>query len=310
LPVLGEFCRWVNEEVGGNGPLPELDHGGYGERVAGSLNRHFAEDRQKGGLRISSMGKPAVLQALAKLGYTELEPKGKMRWTFHLGDIYEHFAGLMLETYGYTVLCDQMDPEATLVKYEGVSGHYDFLVKTPEHPVLLVEVKTMGPGYARKFRKTPNDARGYITQLAMYQAALSEQYGQVVPAVWLCLDKGTGETFYVEPFPGLFQGALARVSTVVPLLGRVKSEDDILAPKGLFQAPPAQAEVYRRKQTGHFILPENMIYSPFASAFYDLEPGLNGYGSPQRYVVGMKGPDSMKKELARLVDSGEVIKNA
>jgi hypothetical protein len=24
----------------------------------------------------------------------------------------------------------------------------------------------------------------------------------------------------------------------------------------------------------------------------------------------MKGPDSMKKELARLVDSGEVIKNA
>lgn len=307
--MLADFCRWVNEEVGGQGPLPSLDHGSYGDRVAGSLNRHFAEDRQKGGLRISSMGKPAVLQALAALGYTELEPRGKMRWTFHLGDIYEHFIGLMLETYGYTILCDQMDPEATYVETLGVGGHYDYLVQTREEPALLVEVKTMGPGYARKFRKTPNDARGYITQLAMYQAALSEQYETQVPAVWLCLDKGTGETFFVEPFPGLFQGALARVEMVVPLLRKVKSEDDVLAPRGLFQAPPPQAEVYRRQQTGHFILPESMMYSPFAPAFYDLEPGLNGYNSPQRYVVGMKGPEAMKKTLEKLVMYGEVIKN-
>lgn len=308
--MLADFCHWVNEEVGGNGPLPELDHGSYGDRVAGSLSRHFAEDRQKGGLRISSMGKPAVLQALAALGYTEIEPRGRMRWTFHLGDIYEHFVGLMLETCkGYDVLCDQMDPEATYVEYAGVGGHYDYLVKTPEYPLVLVEVKTMGPGYARKFRKTPNDARGYITQLAMYQAALSKQYDTIIPAVWLCLDKGTGETFFVEPFPGLFQGALARVEMVIPLLQKVKTEDDVLAPKGFFQAPPAAPEVYRRNETGHFILPENMMYSPFASAFYDLEDGLNGYNSPQRYVVGMKGPEAMKKELARLVDEGKVVKN-
>jgi hypothetical protein len=307
--MLTDFCRWANEEVGGEGPLPEMDHGSYGERVGQSLERHFAEDRQKGGLRISSMGKPAVLQALATLGYAELEPRGKMRWTFHLGDIFEHFVGVLLETYGYKVLVDQMDPEATFVETAGVGGHYDYLVKTPEYPVLLVEVKTMGPGYARMFRKRPDDARGYITQLAMYQAALSQQYKSDIPACWLCLDKGTGEIFEVEPYPGLFEGALARVKQVVPLLNRVKSEDDVLAPKGFFQAPPAKPEEYRRSATGHFILPDNMRYSPFSGAFYSLEDGMNGWNKPTKYVTGLQGAQGMKQELARLVETGEVLKN-
>ncbi len=298
--MLEDFCRFLNEEVGGHGKLELPTDWDYGTAMQKSLERHYAEDRQKDGLRISGMGKPAVVQALMKLGYGEPEPRGKMRFIFHFGDMYELWLGVMLRVYGFEVLGDQMEDEATFITSRGIGGHYDYLIGEGDDKLLL-EVKTMSEGYARNFKKDPNDERGYLTQLAMYWDGL----GKEVPAAWLCFNKGTNEAFYVEPHIDAMEGALQRVDRVLPRLKALTHEDEVLE---VFQAPPPELEKYRRSETGAYVLPGSMKWSPFAPAFYHLEEHPNKYGRTVKYVVGMKNTDEMKTEIDRLLGTGVIVR--
>src|SRR5215217_1359678 len=164
---LTDFCNWLNNEVGGNGPLPNLLHDDYGAALAGSLNKHFAEDRERGGLRMSSIGKPATLLALAKLGYSEPEPRGKSRIIFHIGDVFENLLEVLMQSYGIEILESQ-----TELSLFGLTGHLDYVIRSPvTGEPIVVEAKTMNSNYTRKWKKTQDNDRGYVTQLAMYTAA-------------------------------------------------------------------------------------------------------------------------------------------
>jgi hypothetical protein len=210
---LSDFIDYMNNDVGGNGPLPDLLHGNYGTEVGKSLERHFVEDRQRGGVRMSNVGKPATLLALAKLGYTEPEPRGKLRFIFHFGDIFENFLEVMLQSYGIEILESQEVCTYTSKSGIQMDGHLDYIIKSPVtgEPV-IVEAKTMSVGYARMFRKFPDDDRGYVSQLSLYASSKG------LDATWVCMDKGDSSLFELPLEKGLMIPSLDRVEKVVQVL--------------------------------------------------------------------------------------------
>lgn len=296
-----DFVRWFNEEMGGSEQIPLVKNEGvqktFGQAMEQSMFRHFGEDRQRGGLRMSSIGKPAVVQALAKLGYTELEPKGKSRIIFMTGDYFENALDCLMQMYGIDIL--EGGQEA--LKYLGITGHPDFIVKSPVtgEPV-VVEAKTMSSNYARMFKKEQDDSRGYLSQLAMYRAATGHD------ATWLCFDKGSSDLFEIEPNVGELEGALHRASQVIERMDRVKSLDDVLS---TFRIPPPRPEKFRNAMTGRMIAPTSLSFSPFKTALYKITTDLNGYKKETDYVDDMADTEHMKNELEFLVDNGVVAYN-
>lgn len=294
--MFDDFIQWFNEDVGEqelNGPVHlDLDF---------SFERHFVHPRQEPGVRMSSLGKPAMLIALQKLGYIEPDPKGKLRYIFFLGDVFENVLGKMLEAYGYNVLSDQtVNPDDTKVKWRGITGHYDFVVEVDGVPT-LVEAKTMSANYARTFRQMPNDDRGYLTQLALYSAATG------LPAVWLCMDKGSGEIFQVTPNPVLLQQALLRAEKVLDRLGEVETLEDAFR---VFRPPPGRPEVYRKQETGRLLVPQSLSWSPFKTALYKITQDINGYNKMTDYVEDYADAEHARQELQFLVETGKVVKDA
>lgn len=297
---LTDFVNWINKEVGGEGPLPELLNASYGEAMSQSLHRHFAEDRQKGGVRMSNLGKPATLLALAKLGYVEPEPKGKSRFIFHLGDVFENFLEVMLQAYGIEILDSQQE-----VNFMGIIGHLDYIIKSPVtgKPV-IVEAKTMSQNYSRLFSQKTDDDRGYVTQLALYAN------GTGLDATWICFNKGTSELFEVETNPGLFVVSLVRAQDVLNRLANVNTLEDVLHTSGgYFRPPPPQEEKYKGQLTGKRLLPVTFKLSPFKSVLYKITEGMNGYKKDTLYVDDYADVEHMRRELDFLVDTGQLIYN-
>ncbi len=292
---LTDFCDWLNNRVGGEGTLPDIKAGDYGTAMRQSLWRHYAEDRQRSGVRMSNLGKPAIFLALAKLGYIEPEPKGKSRYIFHVGDMYENFIEVMLQLYGIEIL--QSQPELT---WEGIKGHGDFIIKSPvTGEPLVVEVKTMSENYHRMFTRELNDDRGYITQLGLYMEATG------LDGTWLTLNKGTNETTEIAPDRSLFQDSITRVRKVIRNLERVHTLDDVLTN---FRPPPPRAEKYRKAETGRYLLHPSVSMSCFRSALYKLTDDVNDYGKPTKYVTDIADTEHLRKQLDFLVESGAVMK--
>ncbi len=292
---LTDFVHWLNYEVGGEGKLP-IDDGSFGKAMEDSIQRHYAEDRQKGGVRMSNLGKPAVLLALAKLGYAEPEPRGKMRYIFMNGDFFENWLEIMLKVYGIEILESQ--PE---VSYMGVDGHADFIIKCPHcDKPLIVEAKTMSENYHRMFTKEPNDDRGYITQLAMYSHSTGYD------STWITLNKGTNEVTEIEPNPGILSASLQRASNVLGRLDRVKVLEDVLEQ---LRVPPGRPERFRNQQTGKLLMQPSIAYSKFATALYKLSQGINGYGKPTYYIDDIADTEHMKRELDFLVANKVLVKD-
>lgn len=297
---LQDFVNWMNNEVGGEGPLPNLLHGDYGQAMSESLARHFAENRQKGGVRMSNLGKPATLLALAKLGYVEPEPKGKSRFIFHIGDVFENFLEVMLQAYGIDIVDSQAE-----VNYMGVVGHLDYIIKSPVtgKPV-IVEAKTMSQNYSRMFSQKTDDDRGYVTQLALYS------HGMDMDATWICFNKGTSELFEVETNPGAFMASLHRAQDVLNRLENVKTLEDVLHTSGgYFRPPPPQEEKFQGKLSGKKLLPVTFKLSPFRSVLYKITEGINGYKRDTIYVDDYADVEHMRRELDFLVETGQLIYN-
>lgn len=291
MDKLEEFANWLNEDVGGEGKLPDLKHGSYGEAMGQSLARHYSEDRQKGGLRMSSMGKPASVIALEHLGYSEPEPRGKSRLIFHTGDMFENFLEVMLQTYGIEIISSQGE-----VSYKGIKGHYDYIVNLGGQHV-VVEAKTMSANYAKQFKRGVNDVRGYLTQLSLYWSAT------MLPAVWVCLDKGTNEVFIVEPIEEEMYDALSRVDNILGRIDKINTIEDVFKQT---QVPPARPEVYKGSETGRLLLPTSMSYSTYKHALYKLVDDYNGYGKFTTYVEDVADNNHMRENLDRMVENGEL----
>jgi hypothetical protein len=296
---LTDFIKYMNNDVGGNGPLPNLLHGDYGTAIGQSLERHFVEDRQRGGVRMSNVGKPATLLALAKLGYSEPEPRGKLRFIFHLGDIFENFLEVMLQSYGIEILESQSECSYTSSSGITMDGHLDYIIKSPVTGVpVVVEAKTMSAGYSRTFRKYPDDNRGYVSQLSLY----AESKG--LDATWVCMDKGDSSLFEVPLDYDTIEPSLQRVEKVLERVAQVDSISDVLK---VFRAPPdLKAEVYQKQPTGKYFVPAALKWSPFRHALYKISVEYNNYGKETEYVEDFADTAYMKDMLDKLVETGEI----
>lgn len=238
------------------------------------MKRQF-EIRQKESksLRISGLGKPAVLQALSWLGHEQESVSFQSKMRFFDGDVFEAQIVALAKSIGINITDDQLE-----VRFEGVKGHVDGIFEGK-----LVEIKTANDNFFKAVQRTPLalEDRGYLTQAGCYCAGLGlEDY------LFLLKNKNTGELFEVEGKPD--RELVSRAGRVIHKIQGMKNAEDILAPESGIRAPVPVKEFYKKEETGKFLLPQAMAYSPYRSAFYDLRTGKNGYNKDTEYCVGVK----------------------
>lgn len=298
MQELENFCHWFNSEIGSGNKIPSVVVDGeettFGNAMQQSIIRHYSNDRQRGGLRMSSMGKPACVIALNHLGYSEPEPVGKSRFIFMTGDFFENALEIFLKMYGFNIL----DTQGT-VTHNGITGHYDYVVEVDGRPV-LVEAKTMSDNYSRQFQRGPDDVRGYMTQVALYRSGL----GGDMDVAWLCLNKGNGEVFMIEPDYDELDVALLRVDNILSRIYKVEELDDVFK---YFKVPPPRPEVYRGAQTGKHLVPTSMSYSVYKNALYKLNEEPNGYNKMTTYVEDFADTEHLKRGIEHLMKTGEIV---
>lgn len=279
--VTGDWATRAMKEDFGGGDIAKI----YGNRVGLSMQRQLLDEHDGKGLRISQLGKPAVLQAcqlphiseeLRALGLETRERKDlRMMELLHRGDQWEEWVIALLQLYGCGAAKTQQE-----VEYMGVKGHIDFVLEGMGNvPYVLVEVKTMSGRYFDQFTRQPNDDRGYITQLTCYKEALG------LPAVWLCLDKSTHNVAVVQhPGDEATEAVKFRLSNLVPKMKLVSCLEDVFK---LFNLPPGIPEVFKRNETGRLLVHPAMRYSPLRFLFYKISQELNGYGKNTEYIIGV-----------------------
>lgn len=300
--TLLRYVKWFNEEMGSSPLVGELDVAAFGESLGESIRRHFVTPERRNEVSISNLGYPAVVTALRKLGYREREPVGKVRFIFHMGDFFESFVEHTLPSAGLKVLSSQ-----GVLDFEGIPGHYDFIVEDSEGREFLLECKTMSDGYARRFMYRPDDERGYVTQLSLYSYSYARQRGldeEFFPAAWLCLNKGTSEVFIQVPDTNDAAAALERARAVVRRLEKVRGVEDVLK---YFRVPPCREEIYQRQTTGKLLPPPSMAYSPFLHVFYRTYYATDGYNREKLYVERPSTQEEMLESLERLLDEGVIV---
>jgi hypothetical protein len=264
----------------------------YKEGIEHSLRRHMNPREHYTGLRLSQLGKPAVLQALWGMGF---EHDGdialKQRITFHIGDVFESLLVFLLEAAGYKIvdhnnnnLFHETVEGDNRIVYDGVPGHSDIVVESPEGERFIVEAKTSNDRYFNSFMKNPDDERGYVTQLALYEECLG------LPGCWVFFNKNTSDIGVQFLTDELRNKAKARVDGLIPLLTECVTwrtlADYVNA--GLLQAPPPSPEVYKREQTGAYLVPPSMKFTKYRHCFYDIVKEPNGYGKSTEYVIGVR----------------------
>lgn len=250
------------------------------EDVKASFMRQFVLPRpaDEPYLRVSSLGKPAVLQALNLLGHGKLtDHTTKLRHIFFTGDVFESYVVAYMRFMGWSVQRQQEE-----LDFMGVKGHIDGVLNIPGYGSALLEFKTMSQNYFSAFTKAPNDNRGYITQLAIYSHCLD------LPAVWCVINKGTHEVRLIKPDQDDLDAALTRAKRIIPKLQAVTKLEDVVT---LFKAPPPEEELYRNKVTGLYKVPESMRYSKFRHAFYAIKQGKSKGGAYREYVKDVRRPE-------------------
>jgi hypothetical protein len=264
----------------------------YKDGVEMSLRRHMNPREKYTGLRLSQLGKPAVMQALWGMGF---EYDGgialKQRITFHLGDVFESLLIFLLEAAGYkivdhnnnTLFHETVGGDNRIV-YQGVPGHSDIVVESPEGERFIIEAKTSNDRYFNSFMKKPDDERGYVTQLSLYEKCLD------LPGCWVFFNKNTSEIGVQFLTDELREQSTNRANHLIPLLTDCNSFEKLAAHvyDGSFQAPPPAPEVFKRSHTGAYLVPPSMKFTKYRHVFYDIIVDNNGYNKPTEYVVGVR----------------------
>lgn len=311
-------------------PFTALDD--FASTMRASIVRQYVGDRandRRPNLRVSSIGKPAVLGALGlphiqrELATLQAElPERttpddeqakiteRLRLIFHTGDWFEAWVAFQLDRLGYERVAipdDKLSEDLQWrVEYNvpgldvPVVGHLDHVVELGDGERLILEVKTMSDSYWRQFTgagyKFKDDNLvtdgGDDDRGYMTQLALyMEATGY--DGAWLALNKATSQMALVYPDPDDLAAARTRANKVALALSKVKTLSDVYT---LLKAPPGVPEVYKRKATGRLLLPTSMKYSGVAELFYDIRVEKNGYGKLTEYVGDF--PEELYGELS------------
>ena len=229
-------------------------------------------------LRISALGHEPVLQALSGLGY-ETDTEFTNLWLGAGGHLFEAWIRFLLRARGFTIEYGNFDE--TSVTFQGIKGHYDFILKTPKGRRIVCEVKHVSGQVARALLdKDPEtkehvsvfrdnayelDQRGYLTQLSIYQEALD------LEGLLIMWNKETRLLHVVPNTPYLQSKCVERATDVIPHLKDVQNPRDVFE---TFEVPQPFPQKLNKKPTGKFYIPLEMRYLDprLIEAIYDRDP--------------------------------------
>lgn len=250
MKTLKRFAYWwnSNDEVT-PGKLDKLQ---YTDELLHMMNTYCTLKEQSGNaLRISSMGKPLIELACAKLDTQVHTYKDRCTyWVISMGIYGEALIKSLMLAKGFTFTHDQ-----TEVKLGPMVGHVDGVVDG----TTVFDIKFMSHMYFRDFTTSPDDSRGYITQLSLYRKALN-----LPKAAFLCFNKTTGECRIVRLQRQAYQEALYSVKEKLEVLKKVRTVEDMVK----YVKPPEPRVLSKGKHKGKRVVPDSMKYSKYVEAIY------------------------------------------
>ncbi|MGH2412823.1 MAG: hypothetical protein ACRDEA_03825 [Microcystaceae cyanobacterium] len=250
----------------------------FSNSVQGSVNTRFG----RGHVSLSILNKPLILLAMKKLDIPDIEYNKRVSsfMTFTFGHIFESWILELMQAYG----CEVTDCQKT-VKIKGIVGHIDCMVNGQ-----IVEIKTMSKDYFYGFTKSPNNARGYITQLASYWHATGEP-----EATWLCFDKANNKLKLIQPNYEVLEEEVHYVYSTISELNNINSLDDLTT----IDLPSPTFEIYQAKRTGNRLVPPSLKEFNYIDCFFQTRVGKNNYGRLVKYIDHELEPCKKKEKLVQ-----------
>lgn len=302
---LDDFVSMMNEglTLDVDSSLLESEAIEYGKQATVSMLRQWAPREDGNTLRVSSLGRPAVLQALTTFGYHEGARPNRLRRIFSRGDVDEAEVIALMNAHGFSVHQQQEE-----IEWNGVLGHIDGVVYErsdfdDEGYSTVFDMKTTQPYKFDTWKKKGIDNDGYLTQIAVYQEALGTDNAAIIFS-----NKANSELAVQHFTNEELQPYLDRALKVVTAI-RSMTYDDLFTGEIIRAPEPEQAICKRKAIDGVYVVPESMRYSPFRSVFYRLEQERDCYGKTKEYVSEMLYGDESERELERLIQSGQVTTN-
>lgn len=154
------------------------------EELSETVARRLEEEKKRGHIRMSNLGRPDRQLWYDVNGTDGFEPEGLKPHTnllFMYGDVWESILLFLARAAGHTVEAEQAE-----VEINGIIGHNDAIIDG-----VVVDVKSASPYSFQKFRNNTvheDDAFGYMEQLAAYCKAHGELDG-----AFLACHKVTGQ---------------------------------------------------------------------------------------------------------------------
>lgn len=163
----------------------EAEIDAFGEAMKDLMRKEFVPGVKnwgnRSGLRLSSIGKPELIQWFAqhKFSGEHMQPHTLIKFMY--GHLIEEMLLLLIKLSGHTVTDEQKECEV-----EGIKGHMDLKLDG-----VTTDIKSTTKFGLAKFKDgtlAANDSFGYVDQLKAYAESEGER-----KIAWLAMDKGSGK---------------------------------------------------------------------------------------------------------------------
>jgi len=239
-----------------------------------ALKRQLQRSETKARLRCSLLGHCPRQIAYMLMGEDKKKLQPRARITFLFGDVIEAIATTMIKSAEGIELIDQQRE----IEFEGVKGHIDGIIVV-DNKKYLFECKSMSDFSFRDLQKYGLDNTwGYLTQTNVYMEALG-----LDEAVLFAINKNTGA--YDEVFIKKDLQIIEEAKETIRLIKKFEATGKL--PPRKFDFIP---EVFRKKETGKYILPVQCSYCAYLETCWSgqYEKVLKN-GKPKYYKIEREG---------------------